>query len=182
MLFRSTTNGSIYEADVIILATGFDVTTLASRINISGKDGITLAEDWADENPRALLGITVPKFPNLFIMYGPNTNMGHGGSGMWLAETQSSYITERICDMVDNDIATVECISELRDEYTERIDALHADLIWAHPGTPTYYRMAAGKVRSPMPFRLVDYWTMTNERGLEDFITTSQPTSTSTGN
>ena len=83
--------------------------------------------------------------------------------------------------MVENNVAAVECISELRDEYTDRIDELHADLIWAHPGTPTYYRTAAGKVRSPMPFRLVDYWTMTNERGLEDFITTPHSTSSTTG-
>ena len=176
-----TNEGEVFEADVIILATGFDVTTLASRIDIKGKSGVTLADDWANENPRALLGINVPNFPNLFIMYGPNTNMGHGGSGMWLAETQSNYITQRICDMVENNVAAVECISELRDEYTDRIDELHADLIWAHPGTPTYYRTAAGKVRSPMPFRLVDYWTMTNERGLEDFITTPHSTSSTTG-
>ena len=99
-------------------------------------------------------------------MYGPNTSMGHGGSGMWLAETQSNYITQRICDMVENNVATVECISELRDEYTDRIDELHADLIWATRDSHLlpHRRWKGG---SPMPFRLVDYWTMTNERGLK---------------
>ena len=63
-----TNDGKVHDADVIILATGFDVTTLASRIDITGKNGVTLADDWANENPRALLGINDPNIPNLFIM------------------------------------------------------------------------------------------------------------------
>lgn len=167
-----TADGRERPADVIVLATGFDVTSLAARIDISGVDGVTLAEDWADENPRALLGMTVPRFPNLFVMYGPNTNMGHGGSGMWLAETQSGYIVDRLVDMVEGELDAIECIAERRDEYTERIDELHAELVWTHPGVRTYYRNRHGQVRSPMPFRLVDYWTMTRTRGLDDFVVT----------
>ena len=102
-----TNEGEVFEADVIILATGFDVTTLASRIDITGKTASPLPTT-GPMKTRGLLGINVPNFPNLFIMYGPNTNMGHGGSGMWLAETQSNYITQRICDMVENNVATVE--------------------------------------------------------------------------
>lgn len=166
-----TADGAVHEVDVIVYATGFDVTNLAARIDVRGVDGFRLADDWADENPRALLGMTVPRFPNLFVMYGPNTNMGHGGSGMWLAETQSGYIVDRLCDLVEAGVAAIDCIPERRDEYTDRIDELHAELVWTHPGTRTYYRNRNGQVRSPMPFRLVDYWTMTRTRGLEDFTT-----------
>ncbi len=165
-----TADGVDYEVDVVVLATGFDVTTLASRANITGQGGLTLAEDWADDNPRALLGITVPNFPNLFVMYGPNTNIGHGGSGIWLAEAQSRYIGDRLVDMAEGGLATIECRPERRDDYTAEIDRLHADLIWAHPGTGTYYRNKNGQVRSPMPHRLVDYWTMLREADLDDFV------------
>ncbi len=167
-----TTDGRAHPADVIVLATGFDVTTLASAIDIRGRGGVALADDWAGDNPTALYGVTVPGFPNLFVMYGPNTNMGHGGSGIWLAETQTRYITDRLVEMVAAGVAAIECKPERRAEYTAEIDALHAELIWAHPGVSTYYRNAHGQVRSPMPFRLVDYWQRTRRATLDDFTLT----------
>jgi 4-hydroxyacetophenone monooxygenase len=169
-----TADGGDHEFDVIIYATGFDVTNLAARIDFRGIDNFSLAQDWADDNPRALLGMTVPQFPNLFILYGPNTNMGHGGSGLWLAETQGRYVLDRLEDMVRLNLAAFNCKAEQRDTYTQRIDDLHSELIWTHPGTRTYYRTKNGHVRSPMPFRLVDYWQMTRSRGIEDFDTTSR--------
>lgn len=164
-----TADGTPHEVDAIVLATGFDVTTLAAAIDIRGRGGVALADDWADGDPTALYGMTVPGFPNLFVMYGPNTNMGHGGSGIWLAETQARYITDRLVDMVAGGIAAIDCRPERRAEYTAEVDALHAELIWAHPGVPTYYRNRHGQVRSPMPFRLVDYWHRTRSATLDDF-------------
>lgn len=171
-----TTQQALHPCDVIIFATGFDVTNLAARIDFRGLNNKSLAEDWADDNPRALLGMTVPDFPNLFILYGPNTNMGHGGSGIWLAETQGRYVLDRLQDMTHANLAAIDCKPEQRDSYTAHIDELHSELIWTHQGTKTYYRNSNGQVRSPMPFRLVDYWNMTRERGLEDFHTTPRAT------
>lgn len=172
-----TENGEEHCFDVIIYATGFDVTNLAARIDFRGINNLSLAEDWADENPRALLGMTVPEFPNLFILYGPNTNMGHGGSGIWLAETQGRYVLNRLEDMTRMNLRTFNCKEEERDTYSNNIDKLHRELIWTHPATRTYYRNKNGQVRSPMPFRLVDYWNMTRSRGMEDFITTTHKSS-----
>jgi len=164
-----TTDGTLHELDAVVLATGFSVTNLAARIDITGRDGVRLAEDWADENPTAHLGMCVPGFPNFFVMYGPNTNMGHGGSGMWLAETQTRFIMSCLSAMAEGDLGAVDVREEVRAAYTERIDQLHEDLIWTHPGMTTYYRNRHGKVRSPMPFRLVDYWTMTRTVNLDEF-------------
>jgi 4-hydroxyacetophenone monooxygenase len=169
-----TADGVAHELDVMIMATGFTVTNLAARLNVTGRDGRRLADDWAHENPTAHLGITVPGFPNFFVMYGPNTNMGHGGSGIWLAETQTHYITKCIVEMADRGIQSVEVRPEVRQAYTERIDEMHEQLIWTHEGTRTYYRNQFGKVRSPMPFRLVDYWLMTREPDFDDFVVTSE--------
>ncbi|MEP2372723.1 NAD(P)/FAD-dependent oxidoreductase [Ilumatobacter sp.] len=168
-----TADGVAHELDVMIMATGFTVTNLAARLNVTGRNGRRLADDWAHENPTAHLGITVPEFPNFFVMYGPNTNMGHGGSGIWLAETQTHYITKCIVNMADEGVETVEVRPEVRRAYTERIDEMHEQLIWTHEGTRTYYRNQFGKVRSPMPFRLVDYWLMTREPDFDDFIVTA---------
>ncbi len=165
-----TTDGRLRQADVIVLATGFTVTTLAARLNIVGRNGTDLADDWADDNPTAYLGMTVPKFPNLFIMYGPNTNLGHGGSGMWVGETQARYIAHCLVMMEEGGRNTIEVRPERRDDYTAEIDEAHAELIWAHPGTTTYYRNANGQVRSPMPFRMADYWHRTRRPDPADFV------------
>ena len=165
-----TADGRLHALDVLVHATGFRTSHLAAQVEIVGRDGVRLADDWADENPSAYLGISVPKFPNLFVMYGPNTNMGHGGSVMWLAETQARYICACLVAMAERGVAAIECREELRTAYTREIDDLHEQLVWTHPGMTTYYRNRQGKVRSPMPFRLVDYWTRTRSAGLEDFL------------
>ncbi len=170
-----TVDGSLRAVDVIVLATGFTVTTLAARLNVVGRDGVTLAQDWADDNPTAHLGMTVPGFPNFFIMYGPNTNLGHGGSGMWVGETQARYIGHCLVMMAEGGFAALEVTEERRRAYTAEIDAAHADLIWAHPGTNTYYRNGNGQVRSPMPFRMVDYWHRTRRPDPADFTWSRHP-------
>jgi 4-hydroxyacetophenone monooxygenase len=156
-------------ADVIVMATGFVVTDLAARLNITGRDGRTLAAEWADENPTAYLGMSVPGFPNFFCMYGPNTNMGHGGSVIFLAECQSRYISGCLIEMLERGASTIEAKPEAREDWIRRVDAEHAELIWTHPGMTTYYRNKHGRVVSPSPFRLVDTWAMTRRPDLDDF-------------
>ncbi|MDX1375614.1 MAG: NAD(P)/FAD-dependent oxidoreductase [Burkholderiales bacterium] len=167
-----TADGRRHALDVLVLATGFRIANLPEQVDIHGRGGARLADDWADDNPSAYLGITVPGFPNLFVMYGPNTNMGHGGSVMWLAETQSRYICGCLVAMAERGVAALEAREERRAAYTREIDDLHAQLVWTHPGMTTYYRNRHGKVRSPMPFRLVDYWTRTRRPRLDDFLLT----------
>ncbi len=167
-----TADGRLHELDIVVMATGFDVTNLAARIDVVGRGGRRLADDWADDNPTAYLGMTVPSFPNFFVMYGPNTNVGHGGSGMWLAENQARYVSSAVVAMAQAGASSIEVRPERRTDYTDEIDRLHADLVWTHPGVSTYYRTAGGKVRSPMPFRLVDYWARTHDVDLSDFVVT----------
>ena len=165
-----TADGKHRAADVVVLATGFVVTDLAARLGITGRGGRSLADEWAGENPTAYLGMTVPGFPNFFCMYGPNTNMGHGGSVIFLAECQSRYISASIVEMVERGIATMECKPEVRDDWVRRVDAEHAQLVWTHPGMRTYYRNRHGRVVSPSPFRLVDTWAMTHRPEWRDFV------------
>jgi len=164
-----TADGKHRAADVVILATGFVVTDLAARLNVTGRDGRRLAEEWADENPTAHLGISVPGFPNFFCMYGPNTNMGHGGSVIFLAECQSRYISGCIVRMVEDGIEAMEPKPEARDDWVRRVDEAHRELVWTHPGMSTYYRNRHGRVVSPSPFRLVDTWAMTHRPDMDDF-------------
>ena len=164
-----TADGEQRKADIIVYATGFQVAALASRLNIQGRNGLDLTEAWADENPKAYKGISVTGFPNFFMMQGPNTGLGHGGSAIFQAESQARYISAMIVKMLEDGIETVEVKSEAMEGFVDLVDREHEQLIWTHPGVSTYYRNKHGRVVSVMPFRLVDYWQMTREPDLHSY-------------
>jgi 4-hydroxyacetophenone monooxygenase len=157
------------EFDVIVLATGFQVGKMAARLNITGRDGRQLSEEWADDDPRAYLGISVEGFPNLFCMMGPATGLGHGGSAMFQAEVQARYIVESLVEMINGGHGAMEVKAEVQNDFVARVDAEHASMIWTHPGVSTYYRNSKGRVFSLLPWRIVDYWDMTRRVQLEDY-------------
>lgn len=161
-----TADGRLRLADVIVIATGFKVSEMAARLNIAGRGGRTLANAWADDNPTAFLGLTVPGFPNLFCMLGPNSGPAHGGSVIFQAECQSRYITGCLVEMIERDIAAIDVRQDAHDTYIRQVDAEHEQLIWTHPGMSTYYRNRHGRVFSAMPWRFVDYWAMTHDPDL----------------
>ena len=161
--------GKLRKADVIVYATGFQVAAGAARLNLSGLNGVSLAEQWSPDDPKAHLGITVPNFPNLYCMLGPNTGLGHGGSAMFQAECQAHYIASTLTLAVRDGPGWLDVRQAVQDDYVARVDEAHSKMIWTHPGVSTYYRNAAGRVFSVMPWRLVDYWHMTREAQRQDF-------------
>lgn len=164
-----TADGSRREADIVVVSTGYRVNELTARLNVSGRGGATLAEVWGEDNPFAYLGCTVPGFPNLFIVYGPNTGLAHGGSAIFMNECAARYVADWILRMVEDDLATVEVRSEAAAAYTARVDAEHEALVWTAPGLDSYYRNSRGRVTSANPWRLVDYWAMTRGADAENY-------------
>lgn len=160
-------------ADVVIVSTGYNVNSMTSRLNVTGRSGKTLAQTWGADNPFAYLGCTVPDFPNLFIVYGPNTGLAHGGSAIFMNECASRYVGDFIVRMIEDDIETVEVKRECADRYTARVDERHDELVWTAPGLDSYYRNSQGRVTSACPWRLVDYWSMTHEADPENYIVTN---------
>jgi 4-hydroxyacetophenone monooxygenase len=163
--------GRRHEVDVILLATGFEPGKLLWPIEIRGRKGLLLSDVWADDQPRAHLGITMPGFPNLFVTTGPNTGLAHGGSAIFVSEVQVRYITAMLREMFERNLSDVEVLAPVHDAYNERVDAEHAELVWTHPGMRNWYRNAQGRVFAVMPWRLVDYWQMTHEPDLSEFKT-----------
>ncbi len=166
-------NGRRHAVDVILLATGFEPGKLLWPIEIRGRDGLLLSDVWANDQPRAHLGITMPGFPNLFVTTGPNTGLAHGGSAIFVSEVQVRYITAMLREMFERSLSDVEVLAPVHDAYNERVDAEHAELVWTHPGMRNWYRNAQGRVFAVMPWRLVDYWQMTHEPDLSEFRTQS---------
>jgi 4-hydroxyacetophenone monooxygenase len=164
-----TTDGTLRPADVIVISTGFKVTEMAARLNITGRGAKNLKQAWANDNPTAHLGLTVPDFPNLFLMLGPNAGPAHGGSVIFQSECQSRYISACLAEMIENGIAAIDVRKDVHDDYVRKVDAEHEAMIWTHPGMTTYYRNTSGRVFSAMPWRFVDYWAMTHDPDLGEY-------------
>jgi 4-hydroxyacetophenone monooxygenase len=165
-----TVDGVHHDADVIVLATGFEAADALGHLEIRGRGGDRLADRWGSDDPRAYLGIAVPGFPNLFLLYGPNTNLGHGGSIIFQAECQSAYIVGLLQQMRAVGASSVDVRRDVHDDYNERVDEAHRHMIWTHPGMDTWYRNSAGRVVTNSPWRLVDYWTMCHSPSLDDYV------------
>lgn len=164
-----TADGKLRAHDIIVISTGFKVTEMAARLNITGRAAKNLKQAWANDNPTAYLGLSVPDFPNLFVMLGPNTGPAHGGSVIFQSECQSRYITSCLVEMIERGLAAIDVKPDVHDEYVRRVDAEHEQMIWTHPGMTTYYRNGQGRVFSAMPWRFVDYWQMTHDVDLKDY-------------
>jgi 4-hydroxyacetophenone monooxygenase len=165
-----TSSGREIDADVLVFATGFEAQRLLHPLDIRGRGGVSVRDVWGDDDAYAYLGITTPGFPNLFLMYGPNTNLGHGGSYIHIAECQVRYITDLVRTMVDQGLGAVECREDVCAEYNRRVDEAHERMIWSHRGMDTWYRNAKGRVVTNSPWRVVDYWQLTHSADLSDFV------------
>jgi 4-hydroxyacetophenone monooxygenase len=111
-------DGKRYPADVIVLATGFQASRMLWPMDIRGKGGVSLRDVWGEDDPRAHLGITVPDFPNFFLIYGPNTNLAHGGSAIFHSECQVRYIMQALREMIETGSSAIEVRSAPFEEYT----------------------------------------------------------------
>jgi 4-hydroxyacetophenone monooxygenase len=165
-----TASGERYAVDVIVFATGFQANRFLWPMQIVGRDGVVLAEQWGDE-PSAYLGITVPNFPNLFCMYGPGTNLAHGGSLIFHSECQMRYITGLIDALTTHGLRSVEPRQDVHDEYYARTQRELECLVWSHPSIEhSWFKNPHGRIHVLSPWRLVDYWSWTREPNLDDFV------------
>ncbi|HEY0619375.1 MAG TPA: NAD(P)/FAD-dependent oxidoreductase [Kribbella sp.] len=160
--------GQEHEVDVIVWATGFQAARFVSSMDVRGADGLSLREAWDDDNPKAFLGVSVPGFPNFFMLGGPNSFPG-SGSFMYFMEVQMRYLRELLTIMAERGITAVDATETANTTYNELVDSTHSRTVWTHPGMQTYYRNSRGRVVFVMPFLNVEYWNMTNELDLADY-------------
>jgi 4-hydroxyacetophenone monooxygenase len=165
-----TKNGSEYPADILVVATGFDVLRFLTSFEARGRSGRSLREVWDDDNARAYLGTAIPDFPNFFCLYGPNLQPGHGGSIMFVIEMQMRYIMSLLTKMLKQGIGAVEVRQDVHDAYNRDVDERHANMVWTHPGVDTYYRDKRGRVVVNSPYKNVKFFAMTQAANLDEFI------------
>lgn len=143
-----TADGRLHEADVLVWGTGFAATEFLAGLEVRGRGGADLHEVWAD-GARAHLGLTVPGFPNLFLVYGPNTNLG-GNSVLGMMEAQTRYLTEVVGRLAEDDVSLVEVRPEVLDRYDAVVQRRLEDTVWA--SCESWYREGgAGRITTNWP-------------------------------
>ncbi len=155
-------HGVEHKADILVLATGYKAQCPLTPIEVIGTNG-SIRDHWGEDDPRAHLGITAPDFPNLFMIYGPNTNLGHGGSALFHSECQIRYIMQALREMVENDVDVIDVKREPFEEYNRKLDAEFEGMVWMHPGVTSWYKNAKGRVVTNSPWALSVYHSLTAE-------------------
>ncbi|MBK5222909.1 MAG: NAD(P)/FAD-dependent oxidoreductase [Acidimicrobiia bacterium] len=163
-----TADGEQHDADVIIYGTGFAASDFLTPMKVTGRQGRDLHETWGGD-ARAYLGITLPDFPNFFMLYGPNTNIVANGSIIYFSECGVHYILGCIKALLERDIAAIEPKVEVHDAYNERVDAENLRMAWGVSSVSSWYKNASGRTAQNWPFSLLEYWQQTREPNLDDF-------------
>jgi 4-hydroxyacetophenone monooxygenase len=164
-----TRDGKIWQADALVFATGFKVSKMLHPMAIVGKDGRELHEFWGDDDASAYLGLTVPGFPNFFMLTGPNTGLAHGGNQIFMTECGVRHMMLALRELLEGGHRSIECKREVYENYNRKVDAMHARMVWTHKGMTNWYRNRHGRVFAITPWRLVEYWKMTSRFDREEY-------------
>ena len=169
-----TADGREHPVDVIVYATGFRASDFLATIRVVGRDNVELHERWQGE-ARAYLGMTIPGFPNLFCLYGPNTNLVVNGSLIFFVECSVRYVLSCFNLLAEAQAAALEPRADVHDTYNERIDAANRQMAWGVPQVSNWYKSASGRVSQNWPFPVVEYWQQTLEPNPADFVFLKHP-------
>jgi cation diffusion facilitator CzcD-associated flavoprotein CzcO len=163
-----TSDGVDHALDILAFATGFETTDWHWSLDVTGRDGIRLSDVWKD-GPEAYLGLTVSGFPNLFMLYGPNTNLGHN-SITFMLERQGEYIVQALTEMRRRGIVSMEPSREVQDRFNRELQEALARTTWADPRADNWYRNAAGRITQNWHSHTRDYAAAVNTVNFEDYI------------
>ncbi len=151
--------------DVLIYSTGFETTTYLSAIDVKGKNGLDIHDAWSD-GPQAYLGISTHGFPNLFMLYGPNTNQG---CILVMIEEQVKYIIRRLKTMRSEGILASDIKKDVMRKFNDKLqDDIKGIDVWQHAcGNDFYYRAGpSGRFVTQWPKSMDDFAKETDK--LED--------------
>ena len=158
--------GKHHDVDVIIYGTGFQATDFLTPMTITGRDGIALNDAWKD-GAEAYLGITVNGFPNLFMLYGPNTNLGHN-SIIYMLESQIHYVQQCIAAIDSQKLRSLEVRSLVQVSFNNIVQSKISDTVW-NKGCHSWYKTESGKNTNNWPGFTFNYRRQTEKLDLNDY-------------
>lgn len=165
----TTSDGKHRSFDTIIYATGFQTTNFLAPVEVIGRNGRRLHDLWKD-GAEAYLGMTVPGFPNFFVLYGPNTNLGTN-SIEFMIECQVRYILRCIRDMRARGLATIEVRESATAAYGREMQRKLAKTVWS-AGCSNWYRTDSGRITNNWPSPAGAYWWRTRRPVRRDYVFT----------
>jgi cation diffusion facilitator CzcD-associated flavoprotein CzcO len=160
-----TADGALREVDALVLGTGFRVTEYLSSVNVIGRGGASLNDAWR-KSLRNYLGITVSGFPNMFLLMGPNTGLGHN-SMIFMIEAQARYATQAIAAMRDRSLASIDVRPEIERAFRDELSEKMKTTVWM-TGCRSWYQTPDGEVFL-WPAATLDYWWRTRRVDLGDY-------------
>ena len=163
-----TKDGAEHPADVLIYGTGFHASKFLTPMRVVGRDGVELHDHWAGD-ARAYLGVTVPGFPNLFCLYGPNTNIVINGSIIYFSECGVRYVLGLIEHILKNGARALDVKKQVHDAFNEAVDAENRRMAWGASDVNSWYKNDTGRVSQNWPFTLLEYWQRTKAPDPADY-------------
>lgn len=158
--------GKHHDVDVIIYGTGFKATDFLTPMTITGRDGIALNDAWQD-GAEAYLGISVNGFPNLFMLYGPNTNLGHN-SIIYMLESQIHYVQQCIAAIDSQKLRSLEVRNYVQVGFNDIVQSKISDTVW-NKGCHSWYKTESGKNTNNWPGFTFNYRRQTEKLDLNDY-------------
>ena len=144
----ATEDGLARPVDVIIYGTGFRATEFLAEMDVTGRDGRRLQDIWS-AGAEALRGVAVPGFPNLFLLYGPNTNLGHN-SIIHMVEAQVGYISACLDKVLANNISSIEADANASTRFNEKLQRDLEKTVWGGE-CGSWYKNESGKITNNWP-------------------------------
>jgi len=159
--------GELHRADVLIFGTGFTATDFLLPMRVTGRCGRDLHEGWRD-GAEAHLGLTVAGFPNLFLLYGPNTNLGHN-SIIFMLERQIGYVLSCLRRLHDHGLAAIEVRSDAQADSNRRLADELDDTVWA-ADCHSWYKTEGGRITNNWSGPTYRYWLRTLKPRWSDYV------------
>lgn len=164
-----TADGRLHELDVIVYGTGFHASEFFNSLRVTGRGGVDLHQQWGPD-PKAYLGVCIPNFPNLFMLYGPNTNLITNGSLVLFSEIEIEYILRCLTVLGERGARSMECSGLAAEAYNARIDAAARGMAYGTEGVSNWYKSETGRVTQNWPLSTVDFWRQMQQVEVADFL------------
>jgi len=160
-------DGTFRKLDVLVYATGFKTNPFLLGLDIVGRNGQNIREAWKN-GPVNYMGMTTSGFPNMFMMYGPNTNLGHS-SIILMIESQAAYITKCIKALQERDLSSMEVAKEAMEAYHNSTQERLKEMIW-NSTKDSWYKSSSGELPNNYPGRTIEYKKKTKKVKFEEYI------------
>ncbi|MBN8612820.1 MAG: NAD(P)/FAD-dependent oxidoreductase [Deltaproteobacteria bacterium] len=165
-----TRDGVLHEVDAILYGTGFSVAEYLSSMRIHGRGGVELNERW-QKRPEVHLGISVSGFPNLFLLMGPATGLGHN-SMIFMIEAQARYAAQCVRRIEDHGLRMLDVKPEAQAAFTREVQERMKRTVWAS-GCASWYQAGDGEsVTALWPGFTFEYWARTRKPDFSQFVAT----------